>query len=158
MFTDDELARLLLPGRPTPSAPEYSSPFLITHPGHLPADSRRGPSPARSPPPARCDVDGGNAMVMTGLLQAEQDLVFPVTEDQDRAASPLITWRICGCRTVMGSLRATLAAILPGVAHRHLPSLLRACGAGIALPNPVHAAAQFRHAHPDAVGRRRQRH
>src|SRR5712692_8042204 len=131
----------------------------VHDPGHLPADSRRGTAPARSPPPApprhrRRERDGDDR-----TLEAEQGPPCSRHRGPGRAACPLRSpGGPAAPRPGMVLRGPAWPPVLPGLAHRRLPPVLRAGGRDRASLNPLHAAAQLRHPHPDALGRRRQGH
>jgi integrase/recombinase XerD len=157
MFTDEELAAFF---QATDSIDaEYRAPFreytipvifrLILGAGLRPPEARRL---------RRHDVDADAAMVLIERSKRNKDRRVPVSEDLagllgrfDHLADlrrPDREWFFAdqhGCRYSPAWL----------IASYH-----RCCerAGGIAGLNPVYAAAQLRHAHPDAVGRRRQRH
>ena len=156
MFTDGELAAFF---RAADSiAPEYRSPFreytipvifrLILGAGLRPPEARRL---------RRRDVDPGNAMVMIERSKRNKDRRVPVSGDLagllarfDHLADlrhPDREWFFEDRHGRQYSPSWLIAAY-------HL--VLRAGGRDRASLNPLHAAAQSRHPHPDALGRRRQ--
>ena len=155
MFTDDELAAFF---RAADSiGPEYRSPFreyaipvifrLILGAGLRPPEARRL---------RRRDVDAENAMVMIERSKRNKDRRVPVTGD----LAGLLA-RFDHLADLRHPDREWFFEDQHGRQYspswlRRLRPVLRAGGRDRASLNPLHAAAQLRHPHPDALGRRRQ--